>query len=278
MKRLAALLVAVAAFAAVAYIATGGLGPRATPSPSTAGTPVTATDEVVADGRVVPRTRAELGPAIPGTVAEVLVEAGDDVRAGDEMLRLADAAPVAAVEGAEASLTAAEANVARAEAQRDALPDDAPDEQVRATDADVDAAIAQQQSAAAALRGAQAALAETVVTSPIDGTVIAVDVEAGDAVAPGTPVVRVGDLSGWSVITTDLDELNAVRVREGDTAVVRVDALPGAAFEGHVESVGRYGRDEQGDVLYEVEVFLDGDDEALRWNLTAEVAVTPAAD
>ena len=278
MKRLLALVLVVAVVAAAAYVATGGLGPAVTPSPSAAATPVTAADEVIADGRLVPSRRAEIGPAIPGTVAEVLVKEGDEVAAGDELLRLADAAAVAAVDGAKASLTAARANVARAEAQRDALPDGATDEQVRAADADVDAALAQEESAAAAVRGAEAALAETVVTSPIDGTVVAVDVEPGDAVAPGTAIVRVGDLSGWSVITTDLDELNAVRVREGDAASVRVDALPDARFEGRVETVGRYGRDEQGDVLYEVEVVLDGDDDALAWNLTAEVSITPARD
>lgn len=66
---------------------------------------------VVSTGRVVATARIELGAQVAGTVAEVAVEEGDRVAAGDLLVRLADDEPRAALAQAEAALEEAQARL-----------------------------------------------------------------------------------------------------------------------------------------------------------------------
>ena len=72
---------------------------------------------VTAEGEVVPLSNAELSFQIGGNVAEIMVEAGDDVSAGDPLMRLDSVALENAVRQAEAGLAAAKASQKSAEAQ-----------------------------------------------------------------------------------------------------------------------------------------------------------------
>lgn len=101
---------------AVWLVAGGGLdGPGASPSASIG--PVPESDTVVADVRAVPIRRAELSaPGGGGTVAEVLVEAGESVAAGQPLLRLDGTRLEAQVAQSEAAVAAAEAHAVQAQA------------------------------------------------------------------------------------------------------------------------------------------------------------------
>jgi HlyD family secretion protein len=66
---------------------------------------------VVSTGRVIATARIELGAQVAGTVAEVAVEEGDRVAAGDLLARLADDEPRAALAQAEAALDEAQARL-----------------------------------------------------------------------------------------------------------------------------------------------------------------------
>jgi multidrug resistance efflux pump len=72
---------------------------------------------VSAEGEVVPLSNAELSFQIGGHVAEIMVEAGDTVGAGDPLMRLDSFALENAVSQAEAGLAAAKAAQEAAEAQ-----------------------------------------------------------------------------------------------------------------------------------------------------------------
>lgn len=78
--------------------------------------PVEASTTIIADGMVVPATRAALSMTTGGTVAEILVAEGDSVTAGQPLLRLSAPRLEAAVAQAEATLAQAEAAVTQAEA------------------------------------------------------------------------------------------------------------------------------------------------------------------
>jgi len=188
MRRLAVALVVVIAAVGGAWLLLGGGGGggvSATPEPSIP--PVSPSTEVVADGRVVPVRIAELGAAVPGTIAEVLVVEGDAVVAGDPLVRLDPTSARAEVDAATAGVAAADANVARAaagvdeaaaavdaaeaaedqavagveraQAARDALPASASSAAERAAEAEIDAARAALDGARASLRGARAGAA-----------------------------------------------------------------------------------------------------------------------
>jgi HlyD family secretion protein len=163
-------------------------------------------------------------------------------------------------------IDAARAEVRRAKAQLDLVLAGARREEIAAADADV-------ASAAAALKQAAAALDQAEIRSPLAGTVAWVGPKVGEFVAPGAPVVRVGDLSVWRVETTDLTELNIVAVKPGNPVKITLDAIPGLELSGRVTEIKPFGENRFGDIVYTVVVALDTQDPRLRWNMTASVAI-----
>jgi HlyD family secretion protein len=115
---------------------------------------------VSASGRVEPQKSVNLAFQIPGRVAEVRIEVGDQVRAGDMLARLDTAQLVLQMEQAQAALTSAEARLAqlRAGARREEVT--AAEANLRATEAQVEAASANLAQLYAGANDAQIAAAE----------------------------------------------------------------------------------------------------------------------
>ena len=90
-----------------------------------------------------------------------------------------------------------------------------------------------------------------------------------------TPVVRLADTSNMQVEKTDLTDINIVDNKVGDPATITLDAIPGLEIAGKVSSIKGFGENRQGDIVYTVVVTLDKQDERLRWNMTAQVAIEP---
>jgi HlyD family secretion protein len=165
-----------------------------------------------------------------------------------------------------ADVAAAEAEIRRAQAQLEMLEAGARPEAIAAAEADLAAAEA-------GLEQARVALAETELRAPFAGTVAALDVQVGEQVAPGSPIVWLADLSTWQVETDDLTELNVVRIQDGDVASVTFDAIPDLELTGRVVRIEAIGQNKMGDMTYTAVVALDQYDERLRWNMTASVVV-----
>ncbi len=210
----------------------------------------------------------------------------------------------AAVDAAEAAVTQARAGVDRARAARDGLPSGATSAQKRAADADVDASRAALTGAQANLRGARAGvtaagkasaaaiadvdrakaglaaaqegLAQLTLAAPFGGMVASLDARAGERAAPGVPLVRVADASGWRIETTDLDETTVARVAVDAPVAITFDGLPGVTVDGTVTSVALFGSTSQGDIVYRAVVTPATIPEGLRWNMTATVTVGAA--
>ena len=169
----------------------------------------------------------------------------------------------------QADLDAVKAEVRRAQAQLDLVKAGARSEVIAAAEAD--AAAAQ-----ATLDQARVALNDTELQAPFAGVIAALNAKLGEQVVLGAPVVQLADTSEWQVETTDLTELSIVNVREGAAATVTFDALPGFELNGKVLRVKPLGENKQGDIVYTVVVKPDTQDERLRWNMTAAVAIAPA--
>jgi len=75
-----------------------------------------------------------------------------------------------------------------------------------------------------------------VLRSPVSGTVLERNVTEGQYVAADTPLFTVADLS-YVWVLADLYEMDFGRVRVGDGARFRADALPARVLEGRVEFV-----------------------------------------
>jgi membrane fusion protein (multidrug efflux system) len=98
--------------------------------------------------------------------------------------------------------------------------------------AQADAAVA---AAKAALDLARQDQTNTLVRAPVDGVVGDRQVEPGDYVQPGTRLLTVVPMDALYVIA-NFKETQTARMIVGQAASVEVDALPGRALKGHVES------------------------------------------
>lgn len=143
---------------------------------------------VSAEGEVVPLRSAELSFQTGGTVAEILVEAGTAVGAGDPIMRLASSTLESAVQQAEAGVAAAEANLAAAQAELEVARSGVARSQVGVTSAEAQLAQvragAQPQEIAAAEQGlaaAQAAVAQAAGNRDATLNVSSASVQAAEA-------------------------------------------------------------------------------------------------
>ena len=166
----------------------------------------------------------------------------------------------------ENELAEAEAAVRQAQAQLDLVLAGIRKEEI----ASAEALVAE---AGAAVQQARASLADTELRAPFAGTVADSYVKVGEQVVAGVPVIELADLGVWQVETTDLTELDIVRVQAGDEVAVTFDAIEALELPGRVVRVKSIGRERIGDITYMVTVQLDEQDPRLRWNMTAVVTI-----
>lgn len=101
---------------------------------------------------------------------------------------------------------------------------------------DIDQTRAKVEQTRAALSLAQTRLNYAKLVSPLTGVVLSKNVEPGEYVAPGTPVVVVGALSSvW--LRAYIDETDLGRVKLGQTVSVTTDTYPGRKYEGQVSFI-----------------------------------------
>jgi HlyD family secretion protein len=123
----------------------------------------------------------------------------------------------------------------------------------------------------ARLNAAEAGVAAFSVTAPFDGVVANLNAKTGNSINAGEPAVTIADFSHWLVKTTDLTEIDVVKLAEEQPVIVMLDAIPDVELQGTIASIGQTYTENQGDVVYEVTVLLTDTDPAMRWGMTAEV-------
>ena len=123
----------------------------------------------------------------------------------------------------------------------------------------------------ARLEAAQAGLAAFSVLAPFEGVVAELNAKAGSSINTGEVAVTVADFSSWLIETTDLTEIDVVKLSEGQPVTVTLDAIPGETLNGVIKSIGQTYEENQGDIVYAVSVALDDSHPSLRWGMTAVV-------
>lgn len=119
---------------------------------------------------------------------------------------------------------------------------------------------------------ANAHLAQAELRAPFDGTVTAIFTDANEFVSPGRPIVQLADLARLRIETTDLNEIDVVRVGVGNQVIVTFDALPDAEVIGTVRCISPKVTSGTG-VNFTVVVELSEIPEAIRWGMTAFVDI-----
>lgn len=123
---------------------------------------------------------------------------------------------------------------------------------------------------------AQVASAQNTVDNydlkaPFNGVVTDIDVTIGEQVSPEKWIVKMADFSDWYIETSDLTELEVVKIFEGQRVEIIPDALPDLELDGTVTRISQSYTSQSGDILYTVKIHLDDNDPRLRWGMTVEI-------
>ncbi|MDD2921020.1 MAG: efflux RND transporter periplasmic adaptor subunit [Anaerolineales bacterium] len=124
--------------------------------------------------------------------------------------------------------------------------------------------------AKANLEAAKDALSNFIIAAPFDGVVADVNVKAGEQVVPATRAVSVEDSSSWVVETTDVTELEVVKLSVGQKVNLIPDALPDVTLKGTVTEISNAYTQQGGDILYVVRIRVENPDPRLKWGMTVE--------
>ena len=130
-------------------------------------------------------------------------------------------------------------------------------------------------AAQANLAAAQEALDGYTLKAPFAGTVTDLYLEVGQLIGPEIPAAQLADLREFQVKTSDLTELEVVKIQVGQQVEIAPDALPDLILMGVVERIGESFTSQAGDILYTVTIRLEESDPALRWGMTVELRFVP---
>lgn len=253
---------------------------------------------VSATGTISPVVLVEVGTQVSGMIKGLHADFNSRVKAG-ETVAVIDPEPFKARrEQAVSNLEVARSNVARSKvdlAQRkrelDRVQSLLPQQFVAQNDVDVAltsyqsaeaqlrVAEAQVRQAEAALNAAEQELKYTVIRSPIDGIIVARNVEVGQTVAasfatPNLFLIAL-DLTQMQV-NANVSESDIGGMTEGQEAVFTVDAYPGEFFTGTIRQVRLAPINIQNVVTYNVVISVDNTDLRLKPGMTANVSIIVA--
>lgn len=262
---------------------------------------------VVATGRVVAVSRAQVGSPVTGVLLERRVKEGDVVQPGDILAVLrADDLEAAAREAeaalarlqqsarpqAQAALREAEARLAQASREaarrrdlfqrqliaREAMEQAAQAETIARSAAEQARLAARslaegnpdEAAARARLAAARAQLAKTTLRAEVAGTVLTRNAEPGDLVQPGRILFEIAR-AGATEVLVPLDEKNLEVLALGQPALCIADAYPAQPFPARLSFIAPSVDPQRGSV--DIRLTVDPVPDFLRQDMTVSVNV-----
>jgi RND family efflux transporter MFP subunit len=268
LPRTAALFRAVSVLSVVSiFLSLIGCAPAATATPFPILVPEASNPEeagnVQASAEVVPAQEAHLSFVVSGTVAEITVEIGDLVEAGQVLMSLQSPELEYGLVQAEAAVRAAEFDYKYWQLPRRVGLEVVERGQV---------AEKELEQARRSLETAQVQLSQTGLAAPFAATVVSIEVQLGEFVQPGQVVITLAKLDQLIVETTDLSELNVAAVTVGQQATVHVEALD-KELPGVVSAISPIFNIIGSDVVYTVTILLEEQPADLLWGMSADVEI-----
>ena len=130
-------------------------------------------------------------------------------------------------------------------------------------------------NAKAQVAAAEANLTSFVLTAPFDGVVAEVAVRVGEQVGPESRAVSIADTSAWVIETTDITELEVVKVAVGQKVTFTADAFSDVVMNGAVTEISQSSYTQSGDVLFTVRIQVKDVDPRSKWGMTVQVNFEP---
>lgn len=178
-------------------------------------------------GTVAAQRGVVISTEVQGSVAKLRFESGARVKAGDLLVELDSSVERAQLASAEAKLRLAEVNLKRTKVLA---------RQKVNTPADLDLAEAEEKQAHAEADNVRAQLAKKRIRAPFSGTLGIREVDLGQIMSPGEPIVALVDIDRV-FIDFFLPQQDIARMAVGQTLEVVTDGRPDTVFEGKVETI-----------------------------------------
>lgn len=233
------------------------------------------TETVLASGKIQPVTEVKISSEVSGEIVALTIKEGDAVRKGQLLARINPEMMAAALDRNEAAVNNAKSGLASARVRLRQLENllrinlepayrrtarlfedkvatqaelevarsqyESALQDIESAKEAVEGAVFMVQSARASQKEMKEQLARTSILSPMDGIVTKLSVELGERVVgtiqmAGTEMIRIADLTRMEV-RVDVSESDVVRVKNGDSVMVEVDAYPGQKFSGMVREI-----------------------------------------
>jgi HlyD family secretion protein len=268
---------------------------------------------VEATGTINAVITVQVGSQVSGTISHLYVDFNSRVKKGQVVAQIDPPLFQGALLQAKADLANAEANVASAKANLEKAKaadiqtkadyeravgltkenvmsqqqldlakanHDSAVAAVSAAAALVTQAVAQQQQKRAALTVAQTNLDYTTIHAPIDGTVIARNVDVGQTVAASlqapTLFTIAQDLTKMQVYAAT-DESDVGMIKKGQVVTFKVDAFPRDTFTGRVSQIRMNATTVQNVVTYNTVIDFDNSELKLFPGMTAYITIPVAS-
>lgn len=236
---------------------------------------------VTATGEIQPLNTVSVGSQVSGTIEKLYVDFNSKVKKGDVLLEIEPSVLQASVDEAKASLVSAQSqrNYAKSEYQRnktlynEGFISRAEMEQSQTTYEQAEQSVKRMQSQ---YDRAVTNLGYATITSPVDGTVIAREVDVGQTVAASfqTPnLFKIAEDLSQMQIETSVSEADIGVIKEGQAVTFTVDAYPSQTFDGTVRQIRLSPTTTSNVVVYTVVIDVDNSDLRLMPGMTAFVTI-----
>lgn len=261
------------------------------------------TIKVSAAGSIKPLTPVNISPKAAGKVVALLVDQGDQVKAGQIVARMDHSNLVGQLLRERGNLEAAQGNLREAEAQLLSIKANfrsnqqlyqaggvshndytASQSQFLATQAHIRSLRAQVVQAQGDLKTAQALMNDTVIRAPFSGVVTQKYANVGAFVTPTTSASATTSATSSSILAlagpleavASVSEIDEPSIYKGQPVQIRVDAYPDLVVHGRVRLIAPESVVVQNVTSFEVRITIDHRDLAgLRsgMNITADFLV-----
>ncbi len=251
--------------------------------------------EINSTGTIRPRVEVQVGSQVSGTIKKLFADFESVVKK-DQLIALIDPDTYKAkVNQARANLLSAKANLAKSEVtfadqmrtlrrkeeliRKNSISQqefDTAQANADAARAQVDVSKATVAQMEANLEEAEVNLAHTRIVAPVDGVVIARNMDVGQTVTASfqTPLLfRIAEDLTVMQVYASVDEADIGRVRVGQEAVFSVPAFPDEFFTASVMQIRNDPLIQQNVVTYNVILDVKNDNLKLRPGMTASVRI-----
>jgi len=126
-----------------------------------------------------------------------------------------------------------------------------------------------------------AQLADTLVTSPVDGVVLVKSADVGEVLAAGATVVTIGDVQHpW--LRAYINETDLGKVKLGSKARITTDSYPGKIYDGRVSFISSEAeftpkqiqtQAERVKLVYRIKIEVDNPRQELKSNMPADAEI-----